>query len=205
MVQIGRRADEWCKGRLTEAELKVHQTFWKLQKSLKNHRIRISKFWSIIFSCLCLLCIVKKLDSIRTKLTEEIGFEVCPMAIPAMALLQQHDARRDILIEPAAWQGGVQRSKLGGIPNWGVRNWGCNRAVKTNRLVLSSKPTFQFCPVWCTSTYTTVQCKAIFICIYNRLIITNITILHQTQHAAIATDVNYHQSVIFDVSDIAKE
>jgi len=24
------------------------------------------------------------------------------MAIPAMALLQQHDARRDILIEPAA-------------------------------------------------------------------------------------------------------
>jgi len=26
-----------------------------------------------------------------------------PLAIPAMALLQQHDARRDILIEPAAW------------------------------------------------------------------------------------------------------
>jgi len=26
------------------------------------------------------------------------------MAIPAMALLQQHDARRDILIEPAARQ-----------------------------------------------------------------------------------------------------
>jgi len=25
-----------------------------------------------------------------------------PMAIPAMALLQQHDAQRDILIEPAA-------------------------------------------------------------------------------------------------------
>ena len=25
-----------------------------------------------------------------------------PIAIPAMALLQQHDARRDILIEPAA-------------------------------------------------------------------------------------------------------
>jgi len=25
-----------------------------------------------------------------------------PMAIPAMALLQQHDARRDILIEPVA-------------------------------------------------------------------------------------------------------
>jgi len=27
-----------------------------------------------------------------------------PMAIPAMALLQQHNARRDILIEPAARQ-----------------------------------------------------------------------------------------------------
>jgi len=26
------------------------------------------------------------------------------MAIPAMALLQQHDTRRDILIEPAAWR-----------------------------------------------------------------------------------------------------
>jgi len=39
------------------------------------------------------------------------------MALPAMALLQQHDAQRHTLIEPA--RGGVQRSKLGGIPNWG--------------------------------------------------------------------------------------
>jgi len=46
------------------------------------------------------------------------------MAIPAMALLQQHEDRRDILIEPAA---------LGG-----VRNWGRNRAIKTNRLVVVS-------------------------------------------------------------------
>jgi len=38
------------------------------------------------------------------------------MAIPAMALLQQHDARRHILIERRRC--GVQRSKLGGIPNW---------------------------------------------------------------------------------------
>jgi len=60
------------------------------------------------------------------------------MAIPAVALLQQHDAQRGILIEPAARRrGGVQRSKLGGIPNWGVRNWGRSElgAVKTNRLV----------------------------------------------------------------------
>ena len=27
--------------------------------------------------------------------------KLAPMAIPAMALLQQHDARRDIVIEPA--------------------------------------------------------------------------------------------------------
>ena len=31
--------------------------------------------------------------------------------------------------------GSMQRSKLGGIPNWGIRNWERNRAVKTNRLV----------------------------------------------------------------------
>ena len=48
-----------------------------------------------------------------------------------MAVLQQHVARRDILIEPAARQRGrVQQSKLGDIPNWGR-----NRAVKTNWLV----------------------------------------------------------------------
>jgi len=44
----------------------VATPFWKFIKILKNHRIRISKFWSI------------KLDSIWTKLTEEIHFEVCP-------------------------------------------------------------------------------------------------------------------------------
>jgi len=43
----------------------------------------------------------KTFDLIRTKLTEEIHFEACPYAILAMALLQQHDARQDILIEPA--------------------------------------------------------------------------------------------------------
>jgi len=52
----------------------------------------------------CILCIVKKFDSIRTKLTGEIDFEVCPMTIPAVALLQQHEVQQDILIELAAWQ-----------------------------------------------------------------------------------------------------
>jgi len=39
------------------------------------------------------------------------------MTIPAMALLQQHDARRDILIEPAARRRAAIEAR--GIPNWG--------------------------------------------------------------------------------------
>jgi len=81
----------------------------------------------------------KKLDSIQTKLTEEIDFEVCPMAIPAMALLQQHDTRRDILTEPAARRRTAIEARghleLGAFGTGHVRNWGRNRAVKTNRLV----------------------------------------------------------------------
>ena len=62
--------------------------------------------------CICVYCgLYKKIDSIRTKMTEEIDFEVSPTAVPAIALLQQHDA------------------------SGGIRNWGRNRAVKTNRLV----------------------------------------------------------------------
>jgi len=76
---------------------------------------------------------LKKIDSIRTKLTEEIDFEVCLMAIPTMALLQQHDGRWDILMEPAA-RACSDRSS-GAFRTEGVRNWGRNRDVKTNRLV----------------------------------------------------------------------
>jgi len=52
-----------------------------------------------------------------------------PMAIPAVALQQQHDARRDILIEPAA-------RRHAAIEAWGILNWGRNWTVKTNRLVV---------------------------------------------------------------------
>jgi len=34
-----------------------------------------------------------------------------PMAIPAMALLQQHDARQDILIEPSARLRGAMEAR----------------------------------------------------------------------------------------------
>jgi len=57
-----------------------------------------------------------------------------------MALLHQRDARRDILIEPAARRGAAiearGHSELWVFGNGGVRNWGRNRAVKTNRLVI---------------------------------------------------------------------
>jgi len=56
------------------------------------------------------------------------------MAIPAMALQQQHDARRDILIEPAArWHAAIKargHSELGAFGTGG-----CIWAIKTNWLV----------------------------------------------------------------------
>ena len=59
------------------------------------------------------------------------------MAIPAMALLQQHDARRHILIETAARRhAAIEAFRTGGIQNWGRSELGHNRAVKTNRLVI---------------------------------------------------------------------
>jgi len=65
-----------------------------------------------------------------------------PMAIPEMALLQQHDARRDILIEPAARRRAAiearGHSELGALGTGGVRNCRRNRAAKTNQLVCLS-------------------------------------------------------------------
>jgi len=62
-----------------------------------------------------------------------------PMVIPAMALLLQHDALRDILIESAVRRRAaieaLGHSELGELGTGGVRNCGCNRAVKTNRLI----------------------------------------------------------------------
>ena len=76
----------------------------------------------------------KKFDSIRTKLTEEIDFEVCPYGDSAMALLQQHYVRWDILTEPAERRCAAiearGHSELGAFGTGGR-----NRAVKTNRLV----------------------------------------------------------------------
>jgi len=49
------------------------------------------------------------------------------MAIPAMALLQQHDTRRDIVIEPAArHRAAIEargHSELRAFGTGGVQNW----------------------------------------------------------------------------------
>jgi len=127
MVQIGRR----------RTAQRLFENFKKSQKSQFEFQNS-----GLSFLRLYLLCIVKKFDSIRTKLTEEIDFEVCAMAIPEMALLQQHDARRDILIKTAARRRAAiearRHSELGAFGTGGVQNWGRNRIVKSNRLVCLS-------------------------------------------------------------------
>jgi len=64
------------------------------------------------------------------------------MATPAVALLQQHDAPRDILIELVArWHAAIQargHSELGAFGTGGIWNWGHNRAVKTKPDVLAT-------------------------------------------------------------------
>ena len=78
-----------------------------------------------------------------------------PIEIPAMALLQQHDARRDIAIEPAARRRAAiearGHSELRAFGTGCVGNWGRNRAVKTNRLVCLSVGLSVYVPVCLSS------------------------------------------------------
>ena len=62
-----------------------------------------------------------------------------------MTLLQQHDGRWDILIEPAARRRAA--IKAWGHSEVGLWHWGCNRAVKTNRLVFSDCQSASLDPV----------------------------------------------------------
>ena len=121
MVLIGRR----------RTSRRLFENFKNSQKSQNsNFRILVHHFL-----CLCLLCIVKKLDSIRTKLTEEIDFEVCPYG-------NSNSGTAAAACRSAGysdWTGSMaacsDRSS-GAFGTGGVRNWGRNLAVKTNRLVL---------------------------------------------------------------------
>ena len=123
MVQIGRRGT-------------ARRLFENFKKILKNHRIRILEFWSIIF-CMCLLCIVKKIDSIRRKLTEEIHFEVChsgnlpPIECCALTAPACSSSRRQRCADPE-----MLRPHHSTDSDHRFENWGRSRAVKTNRLVL---------------------------------------------------------------------
>ena len=116
MVQISRRGTARC---LFENFKKFFNNSQKSQNS--NFKILVHHFL-----CLCLLCIVKKFDSIRTKLTEEIHFEVCPYGDSGNCTAAA--ARR--LLGYSDWTGGVWRSKLGGIPNWGHSELGTQSGRK---------------------------------------------------------------------------
>jgi len=76
----------------------------------------------------------KKFDSMQTKLTEEIDFEVCPYGDSGNGTAAA--ARRSAACS--------DRSS-GAFRTGGVRNWGRNRAVKTNRLVALLLTVFVVC------------------------------------------------------------
>jgi len=77
---------------------------------------------------------------------EEIDFEVCPYGDSGNGTA----AAARCSAGYSEWTGSVQRSKLGGIPNWGH-----NRAIKTNRLVcLSVCHTSESCKNGCTNQDT---------------------------------------------------
>ena len=118
MVQIGRRGTVW---RLFENFKKF---FLKSQNS--NCRILVHHFWR-----LCLLCIIKKFHSIRTKLMEEIDFEVCPYGNSGNGTA----AAAWCSAGYSDWTGGAAACSYRSL---GRSNWGRNRAIKTNRLVTVS-------------------------------------------------------------------
>ena len=68
-----------------------------------------------------------------------------PMAIPAMALLQQHDARRDILIEPVARRRAPIEAR--GIPKWGCSELGA-RSGRKNQPACFRSAFYVFCPLF---------------------------------------------------------
>ena len=65
MVQIGRKGT-------------ARRLFENFKKISKITEFEFQNSGPSFFLHLCLLCIVKNLDSIRTKLTEEMHFDVCP-------------------------------------------------------------------------------------------------------------------------------
>jgi len=84
-----------------------------------GRRIRISKFWSIIFLRLCLLCVVKKiwLNSNKTDGGDRFW------SLPLWQFRQWHCCSSTTfggIFWLNQWHGGMQRLKPRGIPNWGT-------------------------------------------------------------------------------------
>ena len=118
-----------------DAFLKIKKKNFKSQKS--NFKILVHHFFASVSHVYC-----KKLDSMRTKLTEEIHFEVFPYGDSGngTAALQQHDARRDILTEPAAWRRAAIESR--GHSELGVHSGRKNQPA----CLLSCDQHFEVCP-----------------------------------------------------------
>ena len=76
----------------------------------------------------------KKIDSIRTELTQEIHFDVCPYGDSDNGTAAAARRSRDILIEPAALRRPAieaqGHSELGAFRTAGVRNWGAQSGRK---------------------------------------------------------------------------
>jgi len=70
----------------------------------------------------------KKCDLIRTKLTEEIDFEVCPYGDSGNGTAAAARRSADILIEPAAQRRAAIEAR--GIPNWGRSQLGAQSGHK---------------------------------------------------------------------------
>jgi len=121
MVQIGRRGTAW---RLFENFKEFSKiTEFEFQNSGPSFFVSVSPAYC-----------KKKFDSIWTKLTEEIDFEVCRdgdfgngTAAAAWCSAGYSD-----------WTGGAAAcsdQSSGALRTGGIRNWECNWAVKSNRFV----------------------------------------------------------------------
>ena len=76
--------------------------FWKFQKILKNHRIRISKFWSIIF-CVCVSCVLqKKSTPFEQNWWRRYILKYVPIAITQVWTRHPRNAMRSPQVAPRA-------------------------------------------------------------------------------------------------------
>jgi len=131
MVQIGRRGTA---RRLFENLKNSQKSQFKFQNSGPS-------FFASVSPVYC-----KRYDSIRTKLTKETDFEICHSGNPPPRRsngMRSLEAQCSTSVQQQSTSStGVQRSKLGGhselgaFGTVGIRNWGRNRAVRTNRLVI---------------------------------------------------------------------